>query len=85
MQNDLPNYLFHQGTNYNAYDYLGAHYAVINDKSGVVFRVWAPNADKVYVTGDFRSWNNFEYLMNKINDSGVWELFIEGIEEFYVY
>ena len=85
MQNHLPNYLFHQGTNYNAYDYLGAHYAVINDKSGVVFRVWAPNADKVCVTGDFCSWNTFEYLMNKINDSGVWELFIEGIKEFCVY
>ena len=85
MQNHLPNYLFHQGTNYNAYDYLGAHYAVINDKSGVVFRVWAPNAYKVCVTGDFCSWNTFEYLMNKINDSGVWELFIEGIKEFCVY
>ena len=85
MQNHLPNYLFHQGTNYNAYDYLGAHYAVINDKSGVVFRVWAPNAKQVCVTGDFCSWNTFEYLMNKINDSGVWELFIEGIKEFCVY
>ncbi len=85
MQNDLANYLFHQGTNYNAYDYLGAHYAVNNDKSGVVFRVWAPNAISVSVIGDFCSWDYNKYPMNKLNDQGVWELFVEGLKEYDVY
>lgn len=46
-------YLFHQGTNFQAYDYLGAH----KTENGVVFRTWAPHAENVYVTGDFNGWS----------------------------
>ncbi|MBO5713555.1 MAG: 1,4-alpha-glucan branching protein GlgB [Clostridia bacterium] len=78
MQNILPDYLFHQGTNFNAYDFLGAHCAVFQGKSGVFFRVWAPNAKSVSVIGDFNGWNNQKSVMNKLNNQGVWELFVEG-------
>ena len=50
--NDMAEYLFHQGTNYRAYEYLGAH----KTDDGYVFRVWAPNADKVFLAGDFNDW-----------------------------
>lgn len=48
---DLPVYLFHQGTNYNAYDFMGAHFGEKDGKKGVFFRTWAPNAKSVSVVG----------------------------------
>ncbi len=69
----LPLYLFHQGTNYTAYDFLGVH-ASFNEESGLyeyVFRVWAPNADDVRVTGDFCGWSD-GWPMLRIYASGVW-------------
>ena len=68
---DLPLYLFHQGTNYNAYDFLGAHLTNQNGKKGVVFRVWAPTADNVSVVGDFNDWNKNKNLMTRISPQGV--------------
>ena len=52
-KSDLAKYLFAQGTNYKAYEYLGAH----TEDGGVRFRVWAPNADAVYLVGDFNGWD----------------------------
>ena len=48
---EYDSYLFHQGTNYNAYDSMGAHFANFNGRNGVIFRVWAPRADAVSVVG----------------------------------
>ena len=84
MKNDLPCYLFHQGTNYNAYDFLGAHFSCVGGKSGVTFRVWAPNAKAVSVVGDFNEWDESRSVMNKISE-GVYEIFIEGVCEFDAY
>ena len=81
----LPLYLFHQGTNYNAYEYMGAHFTKENGKNGVVFRVWAPNADQVSVVGDFNIWDQNENVMARISDGGVFELFIEGLKVFDNY
>ncbi len=83
--NNLPLFLFHQGTNYNAYDYLGAHLTEIDGKKGVTFRTWAPNADTISVVGDFCGWNDFSYKMKRISDGGVFELFIEGLKQFDSY
>lgn len=83
---ELPTYLFHQGTNYYSYKFLGSNH---NEKSsGTTFRVWAPNAKSVHVVGNFCSWKkdpNFE--MKKINDSGIWEKEIPFISsgELYKY
>ncbi len=83
--NNLPLYLFHQGTNYQAYDYMGAHFVKKDGKNGVVFRVWAPNASEVSVVGDFNLWNENAHVMNRISDGGVYELFIEGLKEYDNY
>ena len=82
---NLPLYLFHQGTNYQAYDYMGAHFVRKGGKSGVVFRGWAPNASRVSVVGDFNFWNEDAHVMNRISDGGVYELFIEGLKEYDNY
>ena len=84
-EKDLPVYLFHQGTNYNAYDFMGAHFATVKDKSGVIFRTWAPNADGVFVVGDFNGWEVGKTPMKKISDGGIWETFIEGLNEYDTY
>ena len=69
MENsNLAAYLFHQGTNYNAYEYMGAH----KEGGHFVFRVWAPNADAVYLVGDFNSWSE-DMPMYRATDAGVWE------------
>lgn len=66
---ELAEYFFHQGTNYRAYEYLGAHRE--ND-GNVVFRVWAPSAESVFLTGDFCDWRP-ELEMERVTDSGVFE------------
>ncbi|MGI6715593.1 MAG: 1,4-alpha-glucan branching protein GlgB [Eubacteriales bacterium] len=60
-------FLFHQGTNYRAYDYLGAR----TEGDEFVFRVWAPNATKVYVTGDFNGWGKTHPLA-RLTVGGIW-------------
>ncbi|MDR2606239.1 MAG: 1,4-alpha-glucan branching enzyme, partial [Oscillospiraceae bacterium] len=70
-----PAYLFHQGTNYRAYEFLGCH----TDGNSAVFRVWAPNAAGVAVTGDWNNWDSRADPMVKISDGGIWEAYIDGI------
>ena len=82
---DLPLYLFHQGTNYNAYDFMGAHFANVDGQDGVIFRVWAPRADSVSVVGDFNGWNVCANPMKRVSDGGVYELFIAGLKEYDAY
>ena len=75
-QNEWAQYYFHQGTNYEAYKYLGCHCA---QKDGVFcysFRTWAPNAQNVAVEGDFNSWS--AQNMQRITDGGIWDLNIES-------
>ncbi len=82
---DLPVYLFHQGTNYNAYEFFGAHFTNLNGKKGVVFRTYAPNADSVAVVGEFNNWSAENYYMNRISKNGVYELFIENVKQYDLY
>lgn len=86
--NQLPIYLFHQGTNYCSYKFLGSHIIDSEENSGVIFRVWAPNAIKIHVVGSFNSWRKQnEHEMKRISSNGIWELFIPDIEigELYKY
>ncbi|MBQ6468145.1 MAG: 1,4-alpha-glucan branching protein GlgB [Clostridia bacterium] len=78
---NLPLYLFHEGTNAKAYEYLGSHPAGENKVS---FRVWAPNASAVSVTGDFNGWNPEAGRMKKIS-GGVWECTLEGVKQYDAY
>ena len=77
LQNELPAYLFHQGTNFRAYEFLGCHF---DSKTGrAVFRTWAPGADAVHLVGDFNDWREGAAPMHRISDGGVWEISVEGV------
>lgn len=79
-----PLRLFSDGDAVRAYDFLGAHFINLDGRNGVIFRVWAPNAITVSLVGDFNNWNQQANYMYKIG-GGVWELFIENLNEFAVY
>lgn len=81
----MPLDQFLQGESVRAYEFLGSHFVNWDNRDGVVFRVWAPNAVSVSVVGDFNGWNSDANYMYKISDSGVWELFIEGVQQFDCY
>ena len=78
-------YLFHQGTNFHAYEMLGAHFVEQDGKKGVRFAVWAPHAKSVSVVGDFNEWDTRRNKMKKIHDGEIWCVFIEGLEQETVY
>lgn len=82
-ENDVPLYLFHEGSNSNAYEYFGSHR---KNKNTVVFRVWAPDAKSVSVTGDFNDWSETENPMKPLkNSGGVWEAEIKNIKPYDMY
>ena len=85
MSNELPIYLFHQGTNFKAYELLGSHIGKRNGKKGVYFRVWAPRADAVSVVGDFNGWDANANPMQKISEGGVYETFIPKLKKYDLY
>lgn len=72
---ELPLYLFHQGTNFNAYDFLGCHFYCDNGTYIYTFRTWAPNAKNISVIGDISNWNE-GIPMVRISH-GIWECNIE--------
>lgn len=76
--------VFHTGDSVHAYNLLGAHLVNWNDRNGCVFRVWAPTAKSVSVAGEFNNWDNEATFMYDIG-YGVWEVFVEGVEEFCAY
>lgn len=79
--NSMAEYLFHEGTNYHSHKFLGSFL-----EDGVcTFRVWAPKAKKVFVTGEFCSWNPHIYEMQPFNDKGIYEITIPDIKQFDSY
>ena len=78
-------YLFNQGTNFQAYRLLGALPETRRDVAGVCFRVWAPNAERVSVVGDFNCWDGRAHPMCSLGASGAWELFIPGLPAGTLY
>ena len=70
---------------YRSYNFLGAHFTDIDGIDGVLFAVWAPNADAVNVTGDFNNWSGTANPMTKADDSGIWSVFIPGLREWDAY
>ena len=84
-KDSVPLYLFHQGTNYKAYEFLGSHPAKRQGVSGAIFRVWAPHAAGVSVVGDFNQWDPSQNPMEKISEHGVWEGFVPGVKQYTMY
>ncbi|MDB2061634.1 1,4-alpha-glucan branching protein GlgB [Clostridium perfringens] len=78
--------LFLEGKEHSAYKFMGAHFVTENRKRGVRFTTWAPRASKIYVIGDFNNWElKEEYSMKKINERGIWSLFLPKLEEGIKY
>lgn len=78
-------YLFHEGTHCRLYEKMGAQYI---DRDGIVgthFAVWAPNAERVSVIGDFNHWNGARHPLRIRGSSGVWEGFVPGIAPGALY
>ncbi len=71
---------FEAGTFYKSYEKMGAHPMSIDGIEGVHFAVWAPNAMRVSVVGDFNYWNGKRHQMKKLAKSGIYELFIPGLK-----
>lgn len=76
---------FNLGIHYTVYEFLGAHKKNINGIDGVLFAVWAPNALRVSVVGDFNFWDGRIHQMERLWDSGIFELFIPGLELGQLY
>jgi len=82
---EMDLYLFHEGNLFYSYRMLGAHITENEGVKGVRFTVWAPNAEDVKVVGDFNKWQGDQHQMNKIEDSGIWTLFIPGLKNGDLY
>ncbi len=81
-KHELPVYLFHQGTNFTAYQFLGAHRLETEEGLAYSFRVWAPNATRVVLRADFTDWHEGVPL-RQINDQGIWELILPAEESLH--
>jgi 1,4-alpha-glucan branching enzyme len=82
---DIDLHLFGEGKHERIYEKLGAHPMTHDGKRGVAFGVWAPNAKKVSVVGNFNSWDSTKHRMRRHRDVGVWELFIPGLKQGELY
>ena len=78
----VPVYLFHQGNNARAYEYMGAHRV---DEDTVVFRTWAPNAVSVSISGDFNGWNDDADKAERITAGGIWEAYVKNVKVYDSY
>lgn len=76
---ELDLYLHGQGKHRTIYEKLGAHVREINGVQGINFAVWAPNARRVSVVGNFNGWDARYHAMRKLSDSGIWEIFIPDL------
>lgn len=78
---------FNDGIHYEIYEKLGAHPCIVDGIEGVLFAVWAPNAKRVSVVGNFNAWNGKMHAMRRVEYSGIFELFVPELEldEIYKY
>ncbi len=81
IMGDVDLHLFSEGNHLEIYEKFGAHLRTIDGVDGVYFAVWAPNAQRVSVVGDFNGWDGRTNPMRRLLGSGVWELFLPGVGE----
>lgn len=74
-------YLFNEGSHFRLYEKLGAHPIEVNGQRGTYFAVWAPDAEQVFVMGEFNGWEKETHPLRPRGQSGIWEIFIPGVEK----
>ena len=82
---DFDKYLLSEGTHQQLWRVLGAHVTCHQGYAGVHFAVWAPNAKRVSVVGDFNVWDGRRHPMRRVGETGVWETFLPGLTEGALY
>ncbi len=82
---EIDIHLMAEGSHRRLYDKLGAHPVTFENTEGIAFAVWAPNARRVSVVGDFNGWDGRRNPMRLRVEAGVWELFIPGLERGTLY
>jgi 1,4-alpha-glucan branching enzyme len=83
---DFDVYLFKEGNHFKLYEKFGSHITNVDGTQGTLFSVWAPNAEKVSVIGDFNKWNKESHPLSvRWDGSGIWEGFIPGLGKGTVY
>jgi 1,4-alpha-glucan branching enzyme len=78
---DFDLHLFGEGTHLRSFEKLGAHRIAVGTTTGVHFAVWAPNADRVSVVGDFNGWDGRVHPMRRLAPAGIWELFVPDLRD----
>jgi len=78
-------HLFNEGTNHRAYRTLGAHLTKVDGVAGTSFAVWAPNAERVSVIGDWNGWDKERHVLRPVGGSGIWQGFVPGVAKGAVY
>jgi len=81
LLSDHDLYLFNEGSHVKLYDRLGSHTQTIDAVEGTNFAVWAPDAERVTVKGDFNGWNNESHPLHPRGSSGIWEGFIPHVRQ----
>ncbi len=82
---ELDMWLLAEGTHLRPYEKLGAHPQVLDNVEGVSFALWAPNATRISVVGEFNFWDGRRHPMRQRRENGIWELFIPGVREGQLY
>jgi 1,4-alpha-glucan branching enzyme len=78
-------HLFNEGKHSRLFEKFGAHVLEMDGRRGTYFAVWAPNAERISVVGDFNGWNPDSHPMNPRENSGVWEAFLPGLDQGATY
>ena len=77
---DMDSWLLAEGKHLRPYEILGAHFAELDGVKGVRFAVWAPNAQRVSVIGEFNNWDGRRHVMRFHRDNGIWDIFIPAVK-----
>lgn len=77
---DMDSWLLAEGKHLRPYETLGAHFAELDGVKGVRFAVWAPNAQRVSVIGEFNNWDGRRHVMRFHRDNGIWDIFISAVK-----
>jgi 1,4-alpha-glucan branching enzyme len=85
LLSDFDLHLLSEGKHFESFQKLGAHLRIVDGVAGVHFAVWAPNAKRVSVVGDFNRWDGRVHPLRSRGSSGIWELFIPGLSEGAIY